>query len=69
MVQAINQIHVQVAGQTEHDGVASGSAPGGVRSSVLGACIRLNLHDAAADHTVGGRVDQAGAEEIACDSR
>jgi hypothetical protein len=41
----VGEVHIEVAGRAEHHSVASCPSPVGVAGGVLGAGVRLHLHD------------------------
>ncbi len=62
-VHAVGEVHVQMAGRTEHRGVAGGRAPVGVARRVVGPEVRLDLDDApAAGAAYEDLVEQIGRD-------
>jgi hypothetical protein len=62
-VLAIDEVHVQVAGGPEHDGVAFGTTAVGVRSRVIEAAICLDLDQPGGDMSVADVGDHYATEQ------
>ena len=62
-VHAVGEVHVRVPGRPEHDRVARGAPPVGVRGRVGGALVRLDLGQPHRDQAIGGLVLQHAAQQ------
>ncbi len=64
VMEAVDEVHVEMARRPEHDRVASGAAARGVRGQVLRSGVGLDLHDPAADPPVRRVMHQTRSEQL-----